>query len=1038
MKMKHIQINFPLLFIVLIAVVMLSVVGMQRIKIDTDIVSSLPLNDPVIKDAIHLFSNHPLQDQLTIDVGLDRDDPDLLVECGQRVEQALRESELFKSVGMEDVAKGLPQLLGTVLQRLPVLFTADALESQVQPLLTPEKIAQRMETTHKSLLQMDGIGQAAAIAQDPLGLKDLVLGHLLYLAPTSNARIYKGHLLSSDGHHLLVTAVPFGSGTDTTLARQIEQTMAQVSEQVRRVFEPRGVHVVLTPVGAYRAALDNEVIVRKDVQLALWFTTLGIVVLLLCTFPRPLIGLLSLLPAMAGTVVALFVMTFLYKSISVMVLGFGGAILSITVDHGVAFFLFMDRSNGSSGKEAANEVRSASLLATLTNMGAFGAMIFSGFPIFGQLGVFAALGHFFSFLFIQLVFPYVFPSLKGSRERLCPLPSLAQRLFSFGTKGAVVGLVIFGVMACFAKPDFQVNLSGMNIVSSDSQAAEKTMLTVWGNIFGKVYLMNEAPSLEALQANGDQLLSSLEADSNSTVLEKAFLPSMFFPGPQRAADNLASWKRFWNQDRIAEVRAALHTASEKIGFTAEAFDPFLNTLADPTQGIDSGSIPAEYFALLGISAGQGSNPWRQISSLALPASYPGEQFYQRYSSMVGIFEPQLFAQRLGEMISSIFLKMLVVIVPIVVLILLLAYLNVYLSVIALLPVLFAMICTLGSLRLLGMPLDFPALILTIMILGEGLDFSNYVVTAYQRYGRESHQFFPMIRSAVLVNSGSTMVAFGVLAISQHTLLRSAGITSLMAVSYSMMGTFLLLPPLLKRYFEKTIPPAIQSSDVHARVLARYRLMNTSARMFARFKLRLDPMFTELPNIIHFATPPKVLVDIGTGFGVPACWLAEAYPTVRVYGIEPAAERVRVASLTLGANGHVVQGRAPDLPPAPAGADGAFMLDMMHYLSDSQVILTLERLRELLAAGAPLTIRAVMVPRRRMKWCWWLECLKNKLNGIEAHWRSAEQICSILHQCGYDVLHTAPSGAVGDLLWVSAVRGDFAGIKSSLAPACSRN
>jgi hypothetical protein len=260
----------------------------------------------------------------------------------------------------------------------------------------------------------------------------------------------------------------------------------------------------------------------------------------------------------------------------------------------------------------------------------------------------------------------------------------------------------------------------------------------------------------------------------------------------------------------------------------------------------------------------------------------------------------------------------------------------------------------------------------------------------------------------------------------------------MAVSYSMMGTFLLLPPLLKRFFEKPTAPAIPSNDVRARVLARYRLMNTSARMFARFKLRLDPMFAELPNIIHFAAPPKVLVDIGTGFGVPACWLAETYPTARVYGIEPSAERVRVASLALGASGQVVQGRAPDLPPAPAGADGAFMLDMMHYLSDSQVVLTLRRLHELLAPGAPLTIRAVMAPRRRIKWYWWLECLKNKLNGIEAHWRSAEQIYSILRQCGYDVLNATPSSATGDLLWACAVRGGSAGIKSSLAQACSRN
>jgi hypothetical protein len=163
------------------------------------------------------------------------------------------------------------------------------------------------------------------------------------------------------------------------------------------------------------------------------------------------------------------------------------------------------------------------------------------------------------------------------------------------------------------------------------------------------------------------------------------------------------------------------------------------------------------------------------------------------------------------------------------------------------------------------------------------------------------------------------------------------------------------------------------------------------------------------------------VDIGTGYGVPACWLAETYPTARVYGIEPAADRARVASMTLGAGGQVVKGRAPDLPPVPQGADGAFMLDMIHFLSDSQLTLTLRRLHANLAGGAPLTIRAVMVPRRRKSWYWWIDGLRNKLNGLETHWRSAERIQSVLTQCGYEVINMAPSGARGDMLWVCAVR-----------------
>ena len=783
----------------------------------------------------------------------------------------------------------------------------------------------------------------------------------------------------------------------------------------------RGARVTLTPVGAYRAALDNEVIVRRDVQYALWLTTLGVAVLLLLAFPRPLIGLLSMLPAMAGGVAALFVMTFIYRSISVMVLGFGGAIISITVDHGVAYFpvygspqrILRQRGGqrGSVGKSAGDidyHVR-------------FWCPDFFRFSDFWSAWRVRCPRTLFLIFIYSVDFPTCFPVAPCLERVLAPASIAAERLFSLGSKGALAALVIFIMMAFFAKPNFNVNLSGMNTVSRDTQAAEKTMLTVWGNIFGKVYLMAEAPSLEGLQEKGDQLLSMLEADPNATVLEKAFFPAMVFPGPQRSAVNLTAWKNFWSPERIAELRTALREAGGQAGFTAEAFDPFLKALADSTQAIGPEGIPAEYFALLGISASRDSSPWRQIASLALPPGYPGEQFYARYSAMVGIFEPQLFAHQLGKLISNTFLKLLVTIIPIVALIVLISFLDLYLSLIAMAPVLFAMVCTLGSLHLLGMPLDIPALVLTIIILGEGVELSLYVVTAYQRYGRASHPYFPMIRSSVLANSASTMIAFGVLSISHHSLLKSAGIASLLAISYSAVGTFLILPPILKRLFEKPMPQTVQSDDPLARVLARYRRMKAYARMFARFKLRLDPMFAELPGMVRFAALPKTFVDIGSGYGVPACWLAETFPTVRVYGIEPVAERARVASMTLGTSGSVVKGRAPDLPPAPEGADGAFMIDMIHFLSDDQLTLTLQRLHGRLAGGAPLTIRVVMMPKKRNSWYWWIDGLRNKLNCVETHWRSAEQIQALLTQCGYGVINVVPSGTRGDLLWACAVR-----------------
>jgi len=56
----------------------------------------------------------------------------------------------------------------------------------------------------------------------------------------------------------------------------------------------------------------------------------------------------------------------------------------------------------------------------------------------------------------------------------------------------------------------------------------------------------------------------------------------------------------------------------------------------------------------------------------------------------------------------------------------------------------------------------------------------------------------MIRMGVFLASASTLIGFGTLSFAQHTLLRSAGLTTLLGVGYAAIGAFTILPPLLNR------------------------------------------------------------------------------------------------------------------------------------------------------------------------------------------------------------------------------------------------
>ena len=98
-------------------------------------------------------------------------------------------------------------------------------------------------------------------------------------------------------------------------------------------------------------------------------------------------------------------------------LGFGGAIISITVDHGICYLLFLDRPEATTGRTASREVWSVGLLAALTTVGAFATLGLSGFAIFVQLGTFTALGIGYAFLFVHAIFPKIFPRMPAARTR---------------------------------------------------------------------------------------------------------------------------------------------------------------------------------------------------------------------------------------------------------------------------------------------------------------------------------------------------------------------------------------------------------------------------------------------------------------------------------------------------------------------------------------------------------------------------------------------------------------------------------------------
>ena len=349
------------------------------------------------------------------------------------------------------------------------------------------------------------------------------------------------------------------------------------------------------------------------------------------------------------------------------------------------------------------------------------------------------------------------------------------------------------------------------------------------------------------------------------------------------------------------------------------------------------------------------------------------------------------------------------------------FLDPRLTAIVLAPAVFAMAGTLGTLSLMGQASDTTVLLAAVVIFGPGIHGALFLVRAYQRYGDPGSTDFGRIKAAVILSAGTGAVGFGGLCFSDQALLIGAGWVGLLGIGYTLIGTFLLLPTLLVHYFRpngsKTSHPP---SDPRRRVLDRYKFVEPYPRIFARFKLQTDVMFSELVDCLVGQDKVRTVLDIGCGWGVPGAWVLEHFPEARIYGIDPDPQRIRVADRVYAERGQARCDLAPHIPRSPGPADAAFMLDMSHYLDDAALDLTLQRLRAALDPKARLVIRALIPrPDNNYSKTWQVEVLKMKVAHVPTYHRSVAVLRTALVQAGYEVLRTAVSGSNPESAWLIA-------------------
>ena len=142
-----------------------------------------------------------------------------------------------------------------------------------------------------------------------------------------------------------------------------------------------------------------------------------------------------------------------------------------------------------------------------------------------------------------------------------------------------VGFVIAAVIAIRMRLDPDV--TRLDGVSPAVRQAEEDFSKTWSKSAKQMGMLVVTGKT---QEEAEELNDAVAAKAASDPAAGLVSLSEFWPSATTRAANWARWRAFWTPQRIEQFKKDLTAAGEPYGFSAEAFEPFLNSLTTQPRG----------------------------------------------------------------------------------------------------------------------------------------------------------------------------------------------------------------------------------------------------------------------------------------------------------------------------------------------------------------------------------------------------------------------------------------------------------------------
>lgn len=650
--------------------------------------------------------------------------------------------------------------------------------------------SEAMVQNHELIMNDETGSVTQMVATDPFNLRQ-------YLLPDVSGglgfALVDGHLFSHDSTVALMFISPdfqsFNSKAGKRLITHIDQKIAE--------FQKAHPEVEVLKHGAAVRSAGNSSVMKRDIALTVGISLLIILLALCISFRSFSVVWQTVLPVGYGTFFALACMYWLKGGMSLMALGIGTVVLGVAISyclHVIVHQRFVENIEQMLAEEG-----KPVCLGCLTTIGAFLGLLFTQSELLKDFGLFATFALVGSTFFTLFFLPHFLRETDVKRNERIFKSMVKINNYPYDRNpyyiGIIVVIIIIGMIFTH-KVQFDNDLKHIGYESDELHKSENLFAEKnYGDGIQRYYAV-VAPTLDqALDA--DRTLSSTLDSLRRAGKLNSYTPvvASLFQSEEEQQRRIAAWQNYWTPEKVNQAMSAVRAAAKENDLDPDIFVPFQAMIEEeyePGNLYESEIVPDGLLCnFIEESDGQFlifssalMNPENKSSIddqiAAMPHAVVVDPFY--YTGNMITLVHQDFNTTL--LISSIF----------VLVVLLLSFKDLFLALIAFMPMFLSWYVVQGWMAIFGLPFNLINIVISTFIFGIGVDYSIFVMQGLiSEQKSQDKSLLEFHKVAISFSAFVLIVAVLSMLCAVHPAIKSIGISTLIGMASTIMITYTLQP-----------------------------------------------------------------------------------------------------------------------------------------------------------------------------------------------------------------------------------------------------